>query len=72
MQFAFSVGLSNGYSVPDNGKVVFDRIFIDLNGAYRHLTGEFTAPVAGLYEFTYNILGEQDSTMWLELYHNYQ
>lgn len=69
---AFSVGLSSHYSANDGDKVVFDRIFIDLEQAYNHVTGEFVAPVPGLYEFNYHALGQTDATIWLELYHNYR
>lgn len=69
---AFSAGLSHGKNFSDGEKVVFDRIFIDLLHTYDHSTGEFIAPVSGVYEFNYHALGQKDSKMWLELYHNYK
>lgn len=70
--YAFSVGLSSGYNVADNMKVIFDRVYIDLNHAYDHHTGEYIVPVSGLYEFNYHALATNDNRLWLELYHNYK
>lgn len=69
---AFSVGLSHHSSTNDGEKIVFDRIYIDLQQAYNHLTGEFVAPISGVYEFNYHALGQFDQEVWLELYHNYK
>ena len=69
---AFSAGLSHHANISNGEKVVFDRIFIDLGSAYNHVTGEFVAPVTGVYEFNYHALGRQDAAIWLELYHNYK
>ncbi|XP_045163918.2 uncharacterized protein LOC123528253 [Mercenaria mercenaria] len=69
---AFSVGLSHHATVADHYKVIFDRVFIDLQHAYDQKTGEFIVPVSGLYEFSYHALGKRNGTIWLELFHNYR
>lgn len=69
---AFSVGLSHHATFADQSKVIFDRIFIDLNHVYDQSLGEFIAPVAGLYEFNYHALGRQNGKIWLELFRNYR
>ncbi|XP_053378610.1 uncharacterized protein LOC128548191 [Mercenaria mercenaria] len=69
---AFSVGLSHHATVADHYKVIFDRVFIDLQHAYDQKTGEFIVPVSGLYEFNYHALGRQNGKIWLELFHNYR
>ncbi|XP_060608125.1 uncharacterized protein LOC132760217 [Ruditapes philippinarum] len=69
---AFSVGLSHHVTVTSHTKVIFDRVFLDLNSVYDKKTGEFTAPVGGLYEFNFHALGKLDSRIWLELFHNYR
>ena len=69
---AFSAGLSHHGIIANGDKVIFDRIFIDLESAYNHVTGEFVAPVAGVYEFNYHALGQLSTAIWLELYHNYK
>ena len=51
---AFSVGLSHHATVTNHNKVVFDRIFFDLNSVYDRKSGEFTAPSGGVYEFNYH------------------
>ncbi|XP_060608068.1 uncharacterized protein LOC132760165 [Ruditapes philippinarum] len=69
---AFSVGLSHHATVTNSNKVMFDRVFLDLQRVYNPQTGEFVAPVSGLYEFNYHALGKQNGKLWLELYHNYK
>ncbi|KAL3861121.1 hypothetical protein ACJMK2_007190 [Sinanodonta woodiana] len=69
---AFSAGLSSSTTVAANSKVVFDRIFINIQHAYDQHTGEFTAPTQGVYEFNVHALGQYDQSIWLELYHNYK
>ncbi|XP_053379495.1 uncharacterized protein LOC123526879 [Mercenaria mercenaria] len=69
---AFSVGLSHHATVTSNNKVIFDRIFLDLQHAYNQMSGEFIVPVSGLYEFNYHALGKQNGKIWLELVHNYR
>jgi hypothetical protein len=63
------VGLSHHAHVSGSNKVIFDRIFINLYHAYNQVTGEFKAPVSGLYEFNYHALGKKNGKIWLELFH---
>ena len=68
---AFSVGLSSDQTVGGGSKVVFDQLLLDLNQVYDRKTGDFVAPVGGLYEFNFHALGQLNHTIWLELYKNY-
>lgn len=69
---AFSVGLSHHVTVTSHAKVIFDRVFFDFNSVYDTRTGEFHAPIGGLYEFNFHALGKRDGKIWLELFHNYR
>ena len=69
---AFTAGLSRDSTVNGGQKVVFDRVIYDVNQAYDKNTGDFTAPVAGYYEFMYHAVGQKDEALWLELYKNDQ
>ena len=50
---------------------MYDQILVDLNQVYDRTTGDFVAPVGGVYEFTYHALGQMNETIWLDLYKNY-
>ena len=67
---AFSVGLESDPVVPFGDKVIYDHVIFDLNGDYNMSTGEFVAPIAGLYEFTFHATGWWNEELWLELYCN--
>ena len=69
---AFTAGVSKDTTVTGGQKVKFDQVILDLNMVYNTSTGDFTAPVAGYYEFIYHAIGQVDEQIWLELYKNYQ
>ena len=50
---AFKAGDFSGTDVPDETPttVIFDDVYYDNTGGYDNTTGEFTAPVTGLYHF---------------------
>ena len=67
---AFSVGLRSELIVPKYDKVIYDHVIFDLNGDFNMSTGEFVAPIAGLYEFSFHATGYWHERLWLELYCN--
>nr|KAG5710430.1 hypothetical protein BaRGS_022248 [Batillaria attramentaria] len=57
-QVAFNVRLDSSFVGRDfNGTetLLFDAVDVNLGDGYDNLTGIFTAPVAGVYEFTFKI-----------------
>ena len=69
---AFTAGLSKDTTITGGQKVMFDQVILDLNRVYNTSTGDFTAPMAGYYEFMFHAVGQIDEPIWLELYRNYQ
>lgn len=69
---AFTSGLSRDWTFPGGSKVIFDQVIINLGQAYDQRTGDFSAPVAGFYEFTFHALAQKKKSIWLDLYRNYQ
>ncbi|XP_020389641.1 complement C1q tumor necrosis factor-related protein 3-like [Rhincodon typus] len=57
----FHAKVSDGLNPAGQGRIVYDTIIVNKGSAYNHLTGIFTAPVAGIYYFTYSLLGMTDS-----------
>lgn len=55
---AFSSGLQAGAFIPNNTptNIAFDSVEYNLGGGYNPITGEFTAPVEGVYHF--------DASVW--------
>ena len=49
-----------------NGTVVFDTVMLNQGSHYNNTNGRFTAPVAGLYNFSFNVLSDNDGndTYW--------
>ncbi|XP_053180634.1 complement C1q-like protein 2 isoform X3 [Scomber japonicus] len=71
---AFSLGLTNSGQVgPFNTDITlkFSKVFAHLGQAYSPTTGLFTAPVRGVYYFSFNIM-DQRKNVWtgVYLYHN--
>ncbi|XP_036414279.1 complement C1q-like protein 4 [Colossoma macropomum] len=46
-----------------NTKLVFDNIITNIGNAYNSITGAFTAPVRGVYQFDLHIQGKGSSSM---------
>ena len=60
---AFMARRTSGQS---NGIVVFDTVMLNQGSHYDNSNGRFTAPIAGLYNFSFNVLGDNDGndTYW--------
>uniref|UniRef100_H3AZB2 C1q domain-containing protein n=1 Tax=Latimeria chalumnae TaxID=7897 RepID=H3AZB2_LATCH len=66
--FAFHVGLQ-GNSPPSNTPIKFTKVFYNDQNVYNINTGKFTAPVSGIYFFTYEITVYNDN-VWVTLRKN--
>lgn len=72
-QVAFSVGLtSSGRVGPFTGvkTLAYNKVFCNVGQAYYPPTGVFTAPVRGVYFFTFTGFNNQAHPGALSLYHN--
>ncbi|KAK7884133.1 hypothetical protein WMY93_027256 [Mugilogobius chulae] len=70
---AFNVGLTtNGHMGPFNVEttVVYQDVFFNMGQAYNPVTGVFTAPVKGVYFFTFKAFNYQGGVTALKMYHN--
>ena len=65
---AFSVAAASILEVSPGDTVKYDYVIYDLNGDYNSQTGEFVAPISGLYEFNFHVMGHLHEKLWLELY----
>lgn len=52
---------SNPYSTTDTD-ILFDVIVLNQGSVYNSSNGRFTAPIAGIYEFSYSFLKDQGSS----------
>ena len=56
---AFMARRTSGQS---SGIVVFDTVMLNQGSHYDNSNGRFTAPLAGLYNFSFNVLSDNDGT----------
>ena len=49
-------------STQSTGTVVFDTVMLNQGSHYDNSTGIFTAPIAGLYSFSFNVLSDNDGS----------
>tara|TARA_B100000212_G_C27160864_1_gene441634 strand:+ start:143 stop:664 length:522 start_codon:yes stop_codon:yes gene_type:complete len=63
---------SNPYTTTGTA-ILFDKVSVNQGSVYDSSNGRFTAPVAGIYEFSYSYLKDDDSganVTWVNLYKN--
>ena len=63
---------SNPYTTTGTA-ILFDKVSVNQGSVYDSSNGRFTAPVAGIYEFAYSYLKDDDSaanTTWVNLFKN--
>ncbi|XP_045184488.2 cerebellin-3-like [Mercenaria mercenaria] len=54
-KIAFNAYTTSGGSYSDNQKIIFPNVLLNKGGGYSKDTGDFTAPIAGLYHFSAHI-----------------
>ena len=63
---------SNPYSTTGTD-ILFDKITVNQGSVYNSSNGRFTAPIAGIYEFSFSFLKDQDSSAnvtYVDVYKN--
>ena len=63
---------TNPYSITGTD-ILFDKITVNQGSVYNSSNGRFTAPIAGIYEFSFSFLKDQDSSAnvtYVDVYKN--
>lgn len=67
---AFSAVLTHKQSVSANDIIKFDKVFTNIGKGYNPSTGIFTAPVAGVYQFSSVVMSDKGQHLVASLFHN--
>nr|CBX41720.1 putative C1q domain containing protein MgC1q71 [Mytilus galloprovincialis] len=67
---AFQSMLTKPQTPGDKGVVKFDKVVINTQNGYDPTTGVFTAPVAGVYQFSYTVMSQDGKYLVVYLSHN--
>ncbi|VDI16149.1 Hypothetical predicted protein [Mytilus galloprovincialis] len=67
---AFSAKLTQPQTPGRNGVIKFDKIVTNIQNGYNPTTGIFTAPVAGVYLFSYTVVSAAGKYLHVYLSHN--
>ena len=69
---AFSGSRAAGCCRGKNSVVVFERTYVNTGGGWEEKSGVFTAPIPGLYYFSWTGLANRNNHFYMSLYHNDQ
>ncbi|XP_002831132.3 complement C1q tumor necrosis factor-related protein 6 [Pongo pygmaeus] len=69
--FAFSVGRKTAlHSGDDFQTLLFERVFVNLDGCFDMATGQFAAPLRGIYFFSLNVHSWNYKETYVHIMHN--
>ncbi|XP_053387337.1 uncharacterized protein LOC128551054 [Mercenaria mercenaria] len=66
---AFNAYTTSGGSYNDNQKIIFPHVLLNAGDGYDNITGDFTAPTAGLYYFGAHICHQNAKYMVVSIVH---
>lgn len=67
---AFSAVLTHKQSASANDVIKFNKVYTNIGRGYNPSTGIFTAPIAGVYQFSAVVMSDKGQYLIASLYHN--